>query len=282
MMLPIVSPRRALRRSLAAVLLVALGACGTAEAVVVPVAPPPVPTPGAIALLDRLAEAKGLPAVEGLEVGEARARLEAAGAQVQVVAFDPSPIVRAQYPAAGTPLPSDGLVIVWTGVPPALPPPPPPPPAPPAEVEVEAPAEAPPPAPAPAPAPPPVVESNEVAQTVQAAPPAPPRTSPRVRPATEAGTVLEGPASWYGPGFEGRGTACGQVFDPTQLTLASRELRCGTVVRITGPSGAQVDATVTDWGPAEWTNRRFDLSQATFAAIAHPGTGVVPVTVEVL
>jgi len=94
--------------------------------------------------------------------------------------------------------------------------------------------------------------------------------------------VLEGPASWYGPGFAGRGTACGQVFDPTQLTLASRELRCGTVVRITGPSGAEVEATVTDWGPAEWTNRRFDLSQATFTAIAHPGTGVVPVTVEVL
>jgi rare lipoprotein A len=96
------------------------------------------------------------------------------------------------------------------------------------------------------------------------------------------GTVLEGPASWYGPGFEGRTTACGGIFDPMQPTLASRELRCGTTVRVIGPHGIAVDAVVTDWGPAEWTGRRFDLSYATFATIAHPGSGVVPVTIEVL
>ena len=100
-------------------------------------------------------------------------------------------------------------------------------------------------------------------------------------PATP-GTVLEGLASWYGPGFAGRQTACGGIFDPSQATLASRELRCGTRVLVTSPSGATVEATVTDWGPAEWTNRRFDLSAATFAAIHHPGAGVVAVRVEVI
>lgn len=94
------------------------------------------------------------------------------------------------------------------------------------------------------------------------------------------GTTLAGPASWYGPGFEGRGTACGTTFDPGALTLASRELRCGTKVTVTGPNGS-VEATVTDWGPAEWTVRRFDLSQATFAAVASLGAGEIDVTVEV-
>jgi rare lipoprotein A len=100
--------------------------------------------------------------------------------------------------------------------------------------------------------------------------------------AAAPGTVLEGPASWYGPGFAGNTTACGGVFDPEGLTLASRELRCGTRVLVSGPSGVAVEATVTDWGPAEWTNRRFDLSAATFRAVHHPGAGVVRVRVEVL
>ncbi|HWB73219.1 MAG TPA: septal ring lytic transglycosylase RlpA family protein, partial [Egibacteraceae bacterium] len=96
------------------------------------------------------------------------------------------------------------------------------------------------------------------------------------------GEPLRGPASWYGAEFAGRRTACGQRFDPAARTLASRELRCGTVVVITGPGGARVEATVTDWGPAPWTGRRFDLSQATFAAVAPLSAGVVPVTVTVV
>jgi rare lipoprotein A len=93
---------------------------------------------------------------------------------------------------------------------------------------------------------------------------------------------MQGPASWYGPGFEGLTTACGGAFDSGALTLASRELGCGTRVRVSAPGGQSVEATVTDWGPAEWTSRRFDLSAATFAAIAHPGAGVIRVTVETL
>jgi rare lipoprotein A (peptidoglycan hydrolase) len=51
-------------------------------------------------------------------------------------------------------------------------------------------------------------------------------------------------------------------------------------VRITGPAGSSVEAVVTDWGPAEWTGRRFDLSRATFEAISSLGAGVIDVTVE--
>ena len=50
---------------------------------------------------------------------------------------------------------------------------------------------------------------------------------------------------------------------------------------VTAESGRSVEATVTDWGPAEWTDSRFDLSQATMAAVAGLGAGVIDVTVEV-
>src|SRR5690606_15774404 len=45
-------------------------------------------------------------------------------------------------------------------------------------------------------------------------------------------TVQEGKASWYGPGFAGRRTANGEVFDPSQLTAAHRELPFDTLVRV--------------------------------------------------
>jgi len=105
---------------------------------------------------------------------------------------------------------------------------------------------------------------------------------PPRRGSSRSGETLPGRASWYGPGFAGRTTACGGTFDPEQLTLASRELDCGTQVLITGPTGRSVQAVVTDWGPAEWTGRRFDLSRATFEAIADLGAGVVDVTVDLL
>ena len=111
-------------------------------------------------------------------------------------------------------------------------------------------------------------------------PPHAPRSNIRTLPPAAPGTKLSGRASWYGPGFAGHGTACGTTFDPSQLTLASREIRCGTKVLVTGPKGS-VEATVTDWGPAEWTNRRFDLSQATMAAVGGLGAGVIDATVTV-
>lgn len=111
-------------------------------------------------------------------------------------------------------------------------------------------------------------------------PPHGPRTNIRTLPPAPAGQKMAGRASWYGPGFDGHQTACGGIFSASGLTIASRELRCGTTVTVTGPSGS-ARATVTDWGPAEWTQRRFDLSQATFDAVASLGSGVIDVTVTV-
>ncbi len=95
----------------------------------------------------------------------------------------------------------------------------------------------------------------------------------------DAPPPLSGLASWYGPGFEGNTTACGNRFDPSDLTLASRELPCGTPVRVVGPEGG-VNAVVDDYGPASYTGRRFDLSRATFAAVQHISAGTAHVRVH--
>lgn len=288
------------RRPLLALLLLAATACGNAAAAPRPAAIVPPPA-ASVALVQRLdaAAANALPDVTGLSVAAARARLT--GLTVKVVGFGAKGGgVSAQWPTPGDPAPADGAVVVWLGEPPAPPKPPkasstpvakpvpvPPPGAPVPAAPAPAAEKKPPPAadeqPAPA-TPAPLVggPGSGITPGLESvvAPAHGPRANIRTLSPAPAGTALAGRASWYGPGFEGRGTACGTTFDPAALTLASRELRCGTKVTVTGPAGA-VEATVTDWGPAEWTNRRFDLSQATFAAVASLGSGVIDVTVEV-
>lgn len=266
---------RALRGAGAALAVLALTACASVEAAAPEPEPAYTPHP-AIAIVDRLADggADGLPDLVGLAPPEAVAALAQRGLRARVVAFEDGR-VSAQYPAPGAPAPADGGVIVWTGDPPVPPPPAPPPDpedvAPRSEAEDE---------------PGPATTVSDGGAGVRAPTggddPQPPRTSPRRLAALEPGTSLEGPASWYGDAFAGRTTACGDVYDPDEPTLATRELRCGTRVEITGPSGRTVEAVATDWGPAEWTNRRFDLSRAAFAALGSLTTGVIPVTVEVL
>jgi hypothetical protein len=272
------------RPLLVALLLLAATACGNAAAA--PAAPAAVgaDVPASVQIVQRLAtEVAAVPDVTGMSTAQARARLRAAGLTPQAITLQPrARRVHAQWPAPGEPLPADRTVVVWLGRPPQPPPPPPPPP--PAPVSTTAPALTADATPAtqglitPDPAAQPGGRTPGLEDFVP--PPHPPRANIRTLPPAAPGTTLQGRASWYGPGFAGHTTACGGTFDPAQLTLASRELRCGTTVLVTGPGGS-VEATVTDWGPAEWTDRRFDLSQATMAAIAGLGAGVVDVTVEV-
>src|SRR5437764_13236934 len=41
-----------------------------------------------------------------------------------------------------------------------------------------------------------------------------------------------GIATWFGPGFYGKQTACGQVLTPAVIGVAHRTLPCGTLVRV--------------------------------------------------
>jgi rare lipoprotein A len=94
--------------------------------------------------------------------------------------------------------------------------------------------------------------------------------------------VSEGIASWYGPGFAGRKTANGEIFDPGLLTAAHRTLPFNSRVRVTNAStGQSVIVRINDRGPFI-AGRIIDLSRAAAEVIGLTGSGVAQVTVEQL
>lgn len=103
-----------------------------------------------------------------------------------------------------------------------------------------------------------------------------------VAPAAAGGKVISGPASWYGPGFQGRRTANGERFDQNAMTAAHRSLPFGTKVRVTcRNSGRSVTVRINDRGPFSG-GRVIDLSRAAAGKIGIERRGVGPVTIEVL
>ncbi len=93
-----------------------------------------------------------------------------------------------------------------------------------------------------------------------------------------------GMASWYGKEVCGTSygtpqckTASGEIFDETKLTFASRFLEFGTRVEFCY-GGNCVVCRRTDYGPAVWTNRTFDLSRACFDSLADLSKGVIEVS----
>lgn len=75
-------------------------------------------------------------------------------------------------------------------------------------------------------------------------------------------SVIEGTASWYGPGFHGRRTASGEIFDQHSLSAAHRSLPFGTRLLVTDShTGNSVIVVVNDRGPFV-KGRVLDLSRA--------------------
>ena len=94
------------------------------------------------------------------------------------------------------------------------------------------------------------------------------------------GVVISGPASWYGPGFDGRPTASGAIFDQEAPTVAHRTLPLGTILLI-HHNGRSVLALVNDRGPFVG-GRVLDLSRGVAAALGTIQAGVARVSAEVL
>jgi rare lipoprotein A len=89
-------------------------------------------------------------------------------------------------------------------------------------------------------------------------------------------------ASYYGPGFHGRRTASGLVFNQGALTAAHRSWRFGTKVRVTNlRNGRDVVVTITDRGPYV-QGRGLDLSVGAARVIGATGAGVVTVRLDPL
>lgn len=82
-------------------------------------------------------------------------------------------------------------------------------------------------------------------------------------------------ATWYGPGFFGKRTACGQVLRRALLGVAHRTLPCGTPVEVFY-GGRSVTVPVVDRGPFA-NGARYDLTFAAARAVGLTQTDVVGV-----
>lgn len=106
--------------------------------------------------------------------------------------------------------------------------------------------------------------------------------------------------SWYGPGFHGRVTANGEIYDQNKLTCASPWMKFGTMIKITNTTNNKsVVVRVNDRGPYHCyvdslkkvkpyyplkahPTRGFDLSKAAFDSISDLKKGVLKVKYEII
>ena len=92
-----------------------------------------------------------------------------------------------------------------------------------------------------------------------------------------------GIASWYGPGFHGKKTANGEIFDQNMVSAAHRTLPMPSVVRVTNLDNGKVlpKVRINDRGPFAG-NRIIDLSKKAAQELGFMNTGIAKVKVEIL
>ena len=119
------------------------------------------------------------------------------------------------------------------------------------------------------------VATVDPAPTATPGPTSAPTAAPTPAPAVATLPPLPDPptggivlASWYGPGFYGNKTACGQVYTAEIIGVAHRTLRCGTML-VLEYRGRTMTVPVIDRGPYI-AGRTLDLSAATRLAMGCP------------
>ena len=89
-------------------------------------------------------------------------------------------------------------------------------------------------------------------------------------------------ASWYGGGERlNRHTSSGEVFRPSALTAAHRELPIGTKVAVSY-GGKTVIVRINDRGPAKWTGRDLDLTREAARQLGYERDGEARVSWRVV
>jgi rare lipoprotein A (peptidoglycan hydrolase) len=73
-------------------------------------------------------------------------------------------------------------------------------------------------------------------------------------------------ATWFGPGFYGQKTACGQTMSPVIVGVASRTLPCGTLVLV-NYKGHRMTVPVIDRGPYAHNGAMWDLTWGAASAL---------------
>lgn len=102
------------------------------------------------------------------------------------------------------------------------------------------------------------------------------RASSSAAPRAKVTVYRAAKATWYGPGFFGRQTACGQTLSPETHGVAHKKLPCGTLVAVTY-AGREIVVRVIDRGPFNGSYS-WDLTQATADALGFSGAGEIGYT----
>ena len=94
--------------------------------------------------------------------------------------------------------------------------------------------------------------------------------------------VETGIASWYGPKFQNKKTANGEIFDMNIISAAHRTLPMPSLVRVTNlNTGRAIKVRINDRGPFA-RNRIIDLSRRAAQLLGFERKGTAPVRVEIL
>jgi rare lipoprotein A len=101
-------------------------------------------------------------------------------------------------------------------------------------------------------------------------------------PKVDYGYRETGIASWYGPGFHGKRTANGEIYDQMDLTAAHPTLPMPSMVRVTNlENGRSLRVRINDRGPFK-NGRIIDLSYRAAQLLDVVEAGTAKVSVEIL
>ncbi len=110
-----------------------------------------------------------------------------------------------------------------------------------------------------------LIAAGAVAATGGASAPADGSASP-ASPAPSAHKAHASIATWFGPGFFGKKTACGQTLTPGVIGVANRTLPCGTLVKV-AYRGRTLTVPVLDRGPYSHIGANWDLTAGAAQAL---------------
>lgn len=112
------------------------------------------------------------------------------------------------------------------------------------------------------------------------------RTAPTAESERTGPAVQLGLASWYGPGFHGKETASGEIFDQREMVAAHRTLPLGSVIQVTNlENGRRLTVRVIDRGPYGRNYRKgtiLDVSRGAARRLGFVRDGIVRVRIKVL
>ena len=100
--------------------------------------------------------------------------------------------------------------------------------------------------------------------------------------ASQAGPFQVGTGSWYGPGFHGKVTANGEIFDQNKLTAAHRTLPLPSTIAVTNlANNRSLILRVNDRGPYI-EGRIVDVSKRAAQILGFEKEGLATLQLEVL